>query len=132
MLSSVSFGKRGINDPVDVSRPQIHVRPGVIPNPQPVVEPKKKGSTGKVIAGIIGTAVAVAGLLAAGKHFGAFNPEKLANLTKSFKDKSWIAWAKEPAKKVLKGMDTAGEYIINKGKAVYDWAAKLVKKEPKA
>jgi len=137
MIGNVSFGqKMGVFDNASavINNPQTYTKPEAAPAAKPdsvEVGGKKKHTAAKVIGGIIGTAVVAAGLLAAGKHFGAFDATKVADLTKSFKDSKWISWAKEPAKKVLGALDTAGQFVIDKSKAVYDWGAGLFKKGAK-
>ncbi|MCM1265435.1 MAG: hypothetical protein NC200_04475 [Candidatus Gastranaerophilales bacterium] len=135
MVNSISFGRKGVFDTVDKNQPQAQTKPSAA-----VAETKadsvevggKKHTAAKVIGGTVATVAVAAGLLALGKHFGAFNVEKVADLTKSFKDKSWISWAKKPVKATLNAFDAAGKFILEKGKAVGEWATNLFKKDKAA
>ena len=129
MVSSVSFGQRvGVFERPNFDAPQTNSRQQAPMANHPVYEePKKKSSTGKIIAGVVGTAIAAVGLLALGKKFNVFNVEKLAKLTESFKDQKWISWAKKPVKAVMNALDNAGGWINNKAEAVWNWGKNLIK-----
>lgn len=134
MVNSVSFGRKGVFDKAEVEKPQANTRTNTATaetKPDEVVVGGKKHTAAKVIGGTVATVAVAAGLLAAGKHFGAFNVEKVADLTKSFKDQKWISWAKKPVKATLNGLDKAGEYILKKGKAVGEWFKNIGKKSEK-
>lgn len=113
MVNGVSFGQRvGIYDRVNVDAPQAHQRPQFAP--QAPEAPKKKGSFLKKAIGAVCVVAAAAAALAFGAKKGAFDPAKIAELTKGFKDASWISWAKKPAKAILGYAQKGGEYV-NKG-----------------
>ena len=125
MLNSVSFGTRmGIYDKANVDAPQAHTRPLAPAAPE---KPAKKHKALKTIAGLVATAAVIAGGLAAGSHFKVFDTAKVGKLLGKVKDASWLQWAKEPAKKALGAMDTAGKFVIEKSTAVYNVASKYVK-----
>ena len=135
MVNGVSFGqKMGIYDRVNVDAPQTYTRPQVAPHAPEA--PKKKGSVAKKILGAVVVAAAVAAGLAFGAKKGAFDPAKIADLTKGFKDSKWISWAKKPVKAVLEYAQKGGEYVNrgvdyvvqNAGKVV-DWAKNLFPKK---
>ena len=137
MVNSVSFGRKGVFETTDINAPQGQTRPSSATTeakPDTVeVGGKKKHTAAKVIGGTVATAAVVAGLLAAGKHFGAFDIKKVADLTKSFKDQTWISWAKKPVKAVLNAFDAAGDFIIKRSNAVYEWGKGLISsKKPEA
>ena len=114
MVNGVSFGQRmGIYDRANVDAPQVHQRPQAAPAAAPEA-PKKKGGLGKKILGAVVAAAVIATGLAIGAKKGAFDPAKIADLTKGFKDSKWISWAKTPAKAVLGYAQKGGEYV-NKG-----------------
>lgn len=137
MVNCVSFAARtGAFDKPNVDAPQTYRRPEGV-TPQPDNAPKKKSSVAKKLAIALTTAAVVAAGLAIGAKKGAFDPAKIADLTKSFKDAKWISWAKKPAKAVLEYAQKGGEYVnkgvdyvtANANKAV-DWAKGLFKKAP--
>ena len=132
MVSSVSFGQRfGVYDNVNLDAPQANSRQQAPTANHPrYEEPKKKSSTGKIIAGVVGTAIAAVALLALGKKFDIFSVEKLAKATEGFKDQKWISWAKKPVKAVMNGLDTAGGWIMQKGEAFITWGKSLLGKAP--
>ena len=134
MVSSVSFGQGvGVFERPNLDAPQTNSRQQAPMANHPVYEePKKKSSTGKIIAGVVGTAIAAVALLALGKKFDVFSVEKLAKATESFKDSKWISWAKKPVKAVMNGLDAAGGWINNKAEAVWNWGKNLISKPEKA
>jgi len=137
MLSNVSFGTRmGVFDRANVDAPQTYARPIA----QPVApQPKKSGSVVKTVAKLVATAAVIAGALAAGTHYKAFDAAKIGKMMGSMKDAAWLSAAKEPAKKALAGLDKAGQFVIDKSKSIYgvvsehvakgvEWAKNLVNK----
>lgn len=113
MLNNVSFGSNaGVFTKPDFSKPQTFTRPT---NAQPDAAqqaPQKKSKVGKYILGTVATLAAVAGLLVAGNKTGVL--KNLGNyIPDSVKNVSWLQGAKEPVKKVLAGMDTAGGKIAD-------------------
>ena len=128
MVNSVSFGtKMGVFERPNIDAPQSYPRPVA---PSATDKAPKKHKVLKTIAGIVATAAVVAGGLAAGSKFGIFKADKVAKLAEKLhiKDASWLQWAKEPAKKALSGLDTAGNFVINKSTAVYNVTSEYVKK----
>lgn len=128
MLNSVSFGTRmGVFDKANVDAPQAHAKPVA---PQAPEKPAKNHKTAKTIAKVVAAAVVIAGALAAGSHYKVFDPAKIGKAVGKLKDVSWLQWAKEPAKKTLGGLDTAGKFIMEKSsaasKAVCEYAGKGV------
>lgn len=123
MISNVSFGSTaGVFTKPDLNKPQAHTKPAAAPEAAaPAAEPKKKGKAGKVVLGLVATAVAVAGLLVAGnktgvlKDIGKYVPDTLKNA-------KWAEFAKEPVKAGAAALDAAGEWIGDKGMAVVDAA----------
>jgi len=126
MLNSVSFRSGATESARDIiGQPQKNARTQTV---QPQVDmqaaPAKKKSNKvlKAIAGTVAAAIVVAGGLAAGKHFGAF-------------DKLIAMGAKEGAGNVAKWagkageyMNTAGEWLVANGKKAWGAIAGLFKK----
>lgn len=132
MVNSVSFGTRmGVFDKANVNAPQTFARPQTAAPTAPA-KPAKKHSAAKWIVGTVVAAAVAAGLVALGAKKGAFDVNKIADMTKSFKDSKWISWAKKPAKAVLNALDTAGKWMNEKGGSAIAWVKGKFTKAPAA
>jgi len=111
MVNSVSFAARNVYSKPDLDAPQANSRQAAAMPPQPPVPPKKKHSAAKAILGTVAAVAVAATALALGSKYGAFDPAKVGKVLGGLKDASWLKWAKEPAKKVLGGLNTAGNFV---------------------
>ena len=80
-------------------------------------EEDKKNHTGLKLAGALVAAAGIVAGLIVGNKTGAFN--KLGKLIPdAIKNSKALNFAKEPAKKVLSGLNTAGGWLATKGSAL--------------
>ena len=126
MVNGVSF-RAGVFDNIDINKPQSYQRP-VAPKTVTVDSPKKsKGSSfGKILGGVLITAALAAGALVLGKNTGIFS--KISEKAGKLADGKF-KFLENPTKTAMSALNTAGEWISTKGKAVYDYGKNLLSKK---